>query len=108
VTKPSDKAIAGLGKALGMTADELSAKMGEDNLLVQVKRNRERLSRCDRHEFERQPDWVPFDRRKARCTRCGGEMDRVDATHYLRGFAHGSGADYDKLVESIWPSKASA
>jgi hypothetical protein len=96
----------GLLKAAAMTADELAAKKGEDDLFVRIKRNSERLLACDRHEFEPQPDWLssrPFLNRTVRCSRCGGDMKVFDAMNYLRGFAHASGGDLKALTDAIWP-----
>lgn len=98
----------GLMKAISTPTDELAAKKGEGNLMVQIKRNSDRLEGCDRHEFEHQPNWraAPLYNQKVRCLRCGGEMKAPDAMTYTRGFAHGAGIDYADLVETVWPKGA--
>lgn len=97
----------GLVRALSMSADQLAARKGEDNLLVQIKRNRERLDACSCHEFEPDPEWHrrpgSLLRSKVRCRHCGGEMESGEAHTYLRGLAHGSGQDYRALVATVWP-----
>jgi hypothetical protein len=98
----------GLVKAISTPTDELATKRGEGDMMVQIKRNSDRLDKCDRHEFERQPNWraSPLYNQKVRCLRCGGEMKTHDAMTYVRGFAHGAGADYAELVETVWPKGA--
>lgn len=97
----------GLMKAVSTPTDELAARRGEDDLMVRVKRNSDRLNACDGHDFVPQPDWrngaLPFIRRKVHCARCGGDMDVGDAMHYLRGFAHAKDMDPSTLTDRIWP-----
>lgn len=100
-----DTNFAGLFRALGLTADELAAEKGEDHALVQIKRNSERLEKCETHVFEPAPNWraTPMFGQKIKCTRCNGVMKTHDAMTYLRGYAHGSGADYEAMTNAIWP-----
>jgi hypothetical protein len=97
----------GLVKAICTPTNELAAKKGEDDLMVRIKRNSDRLEECDRHEFERQPNWraSPLYNQKIKCLRCGGEMRTHDAMTYIRGFAHGVGINHNQLVETIWPGE---
>lgn len=94
----------GLVKAALMSADELAAKKGEDDLFVRIKRNSERLSACPGHDFEPDPDWRTWNpNRTVHCRVCGGDAKMHDAMEYLRGFAHGSGQDFKALTEAVWP-----
>ena len=98
----------GLVKAIQTPTDELAAKKGEGDLMVQIKRNSDRLNECGGHEFEHQPNWraSPLYNQKVKCLRCGGEMKSHDAMTYVRGFAHGARVDHAALVETIWPKGA--
>lgn len=102
------KAAQNLMRTIAKPTDEVAARLGEDHLLVKVKRNSDLLEGCDRHEFAPQPDWRDdvrgFIRGKICCTRCGGEMYRGDAHMYLRGIAHGSGQDFKTLTDAVWPA----
>lgn len=102
------RAAEGLLKAASMSADELAARNGEDDPFVKIKRNRQRLINCSGHDFEPQPDWRSkgwgmLDR-TVHCRACHGDMKIGAAHEYLRGFAHGSGRDFQELIEAIWPS----
>lgn len=98
------KASQNLLKAALMSADELAAKKGENDLFVRIKRNSERLSGCEGHDFEPDPDWRTWKpNRTIHCRRCGGDMKMHDAMEYLRGFAHGSGRDFKAITETLWP-----
>ena len=106
------KAAEGLLKAATMSADELAARKGENDPFVQIKRNNERLSNCSAHDFEPQPDWRSQGwgmlNRTVHCRVCGGDM-KISAAHdYLRGFAHGSGRDFEAVVNAIWPPSPTA
>lgn len=96
----------GLVKAITTPTDELAARKGEGDMMVQIKRNSDRVNNCDRHEFEHQPDWraAPLYNQKVRCVRCGGEMKAHDAMTYLRGYAHGAGLDYKRVADAVWPA----
>ena len=102
---------AGLIRAIGMDANALAAEKGEGNILVQIKRNSERLEDCPRHDFDPQPGWRdrpgPFIYSKITCMHCGGEMKTHDAMVYLRGLAHGAGLDYVEITNRIWPKEPS-
>lgn len=101
------KIAQGLARAVMTPTDELAAKKGEGNLLVQIKRNSDRLEGCELHDFEPTPDW-----RNARmltylkvpCRRCGGEMNAHDVMVYLRGVAHGSGQSFKALTDAVFPT----
>lgn len=101
-----------LMRACATPADDLAAKVGEANPLVQIKRNHARLGECDRHEFQPLPDWRerkgPFSWLKVRCARCDGEMNASDVMTYLRGFAHGTGQDFKGLADAVFPPGAGA
>lgn len=103
------KIAEGLWKAASMSADELSAKKGENDLFVKIKRNHERLDACTGHKFEAQPNWrdqpPPYINRTVHCRNCGGDMKMGDAMNYLKGFAHGTGGDYRTMTDAIWPPK---
>lgn len=96
----------GLVKAITTPTDELAAKKGEGDLMVQIKRNSDRVNGCTSHDFERQPNWraSPLYNQKVRCLRCEGEMKAGDAMTYMRGYAHGAGLDYATVIAAIWPS----
>lgn len=97
---------SGLVDAALMSADDLAAKKGEDNLFVQIKRNHERLNGCDGHEFEPMLDWrqrLPFSLREVRCNRCSGMMKAHDVMLYLRGRAHERGVALSELSDPIFP-----
>jgi hypothetical protein len=84
-------------------------KKGEGDMLVQIKRNHDRVRACDRHEFAPQPNWreAPIlTRLKVKCTRCDGEMNAGDMMTYLRGYAHGTGQDFDAMVNAVLPPDA--
>ncbi len=104
------KIATGLMNAIATPTDELAAKKGEGDMLVQIKRNSDRVRACDRHEFEPVPDWRerkgPFLWLKVTCRRCGGEMKAGDVITYLRGFAHGSGQDETALTSAVFPPAA--
>lgn len=93
--------------AIASSTDDMAAKRGEADPLVQIKRNSDRLRACDRHEFDPVPDWRtrpgPLIWQTVHCARCGGDMKAGEANDYLRGFAHGSGQDYTAIVNAIWP-----
>lgn len=99
----------GLMKAATMSADELAARKGENDMFVRIKRNHERLNGCAGHDFEPDPNWRetrPLLNRTVHCRTCGGDMKTGDAHQYLRGLAHGSGRDYGAIVAAIWPPAA--
>lgn len=102
------KPFEGLIKAARMSADELAAKKGEGDTFVKIKRNRERAAACDRHEFEPISDWRTqrgglLYGLKVHCSRCHADLPADEAMHYLRGFAHGSGQNYDELLDKVLP-----
>lgn len=101
------KIANGLMKAITTPTDQLAAKHGEGDLMVQIKRNSDCLNGCDRHEFERQPDWRtvgPLYNQKVLCIHCGGSMKSHDAMTYLRGYAHGAGLNYKAVCDAVWPA----
>ena len=103
------KVAQGLWQAISTPTDELAARKGEDDMLVKIKRNSDRMRSCNGHEFDPVPDWrersngSPFIRLKVSCKRCGAEMNAGDVLTYLRGFAHGSGQDEKALADAVFP-----
>lgn len=59
-----------------------------DAIAANVKENLARLKTCDHHDFQPIDGAKPLFRR-ARCTRCGGEVDSLHAVWYARGIEHG-------------------
>lgn len=75
------------------TMDSLLAHAGLNKarcaeILAKVKENQRRLDSCKGHAFDEQVEAMPFGS-KWRCTACGGVVDIVARTWYLRGVAHG-------------------
>ena len=95
----------GLMKAIQTPTDDLAARRGEGDLMVQIKRNSDRVKGCLGHEFVPAPDWRSgslYNLRVA-CSVCGGELKAHDVLTYLSGFAHGSGQDYKTISDRIFP-----
>ena len=66
-----------------------------DNLFKQIKANRAKLIGCARHRID--PDTYKFGK-KMTCLACGGEIDGMELSSYVRGYQAAGGNP-----EDIWP-----
>jgi hypothetical protein len=71
------------------------------SIIREARINAKRLQKCDApHDFKPIPKRRDQVFQHYRCSRCGGEIDRIALGYYNMGLRHGAGGSAEKILEA--------
>lgn len=74
-------------------------KINTRKILEEVKENLGKLNACKKHKFSLGGPRPIRLRTRLRCSNCGGDMDYLDAVHYMQGYVACGGKAQDVIVD---------